>query len=78
MTSREKIQAIIDEIAAGSDSQLVDAIPFPVPASLIRMALNKIDEQLPQDPVDVDRLLRQGIDFLTALTSDPEEHANVH
>lgn len=72
MTSREKLRNYFDQAAASPDSELQQAIPFGVPAGIMRMALAQAEEQLPNTAQELDELIDRGIEFLRTLRSDPE------
>lgn len=71
MTSREKLRKYFDAAATTPDSELVDALPFGIPAGMIRMGLAAAEEQLPASHTELDELIGRGIDFLHSLRSDP-------
>jgi hypothetical protein len=70
MDSLQKVRSYLDQMNDAPDSALQEALPFPVPAGLIRMALNAAEAQLPSSPTALDALIDRGIEFLQNLRSD--------
>lgn len=72
MKSTEKIRSIIDEALEQGDTELSSVVPFPIPAGMLRMGLNAMEEHMPSDPAELDALIRKGIEFAGRLLSDQE------
>jgi hypothetical protein len=72
MNSIEKVHLALEEMADAEDEDLTEAIPVPIPPTMLRSFMPVIAHSIPEDPGDLDLFLTQVGDFCHSLRSDHE------
>lgn len=77
MKSPEKVLLFLEEMQSCTDVEIAEAIPLPVPPTMIRAALAGVAGQISDDAGELDEWLTRLGEFCLSLRSDPvDEPAN--
>lgn len=70
MNSIEKVYLALEQMADAEDEDLAEAIPVPIPPTMLRGFLPIITRNIPEDPAELDDFLGKVGDFCHSLRSD--------